>query len=51
MADGVLAVCMQHEIDHLNGVLFIDHLSSLKRGIIARKLVKAKKAMAEPAGA
>lgn len=50
-ADGVLAVCVQHEIDHLNGVLFIDHLSSLKRGIIARKLLKAKKAMAEPAGA
>lgn len=50
-ADGVLAVCVQHEIDHLNGVLFIDHLSSLKRGIIARKLLKAKKAMAEPASA
>lgn len=50
-ADGVLAVCVQHEIDHLNGVLFIDHLSSLRRGIITRKLVKAKKAMAEPASA
>lgn len=49
-ADGVLAVCVQHEIDHLNGVLFIDHLSSLKRSIISRKLLKAKKAMAEPAG-
>ncbi|MFO7481131.1 peptide deformylase [Oceanibaculum nanhaiense] len=48
-ADGVLAVCVQHEIDHLNGVLFIDHLSSLKRSIISRKLLKAKKAMAEPA--
>lgn len=47
-ADGVLAVCVQHEIDHLNGVLFIDHLSSLKRNIITRKLVKAKKTAAEP---
>lgn len=50
-ADGVLAVCVQHEIDHLNGVLFIDHLSSLKRNIITRKLMKAKKAAAEPANA
>ncbi|KZD06275.1 peptide deformylase [Oceanibaculum pacificum] len=50
-ADGVLAVCVQHEIDHLNGVLFIDHLSALKRNIISRKLVKAKKAAAEPATA
>ncbi|MBU0725513.1 MAG: peptide deformylase [Alphaproteobacteria bacterium] len=48
-ADDVLAVCVQHEIDHLNGILFIDHLSALKRNIIARKLVKAKKAAAEPA--
>lgn len=47
-ADGVLAVCVQHEIDHLNGVLFIDHLSSLKRNIITRKLVKAKKTAVEP---
>ena len=43
-ADGLLATCLQHEIDHLDGVLFIDHLTSLKRNIILRKLLKAKKA-------
>ncbi len=42
-ADGLLAVCIQHEMDHLNGVLFVDHISSLKRGIILRKLAKIKK--------
>jgi peptide deformylase len=42
-ADGLLAKCVQHEIDHLEGVLFVDHLSSLKRGIIMRKLTKLKK--------
>jgi peptide deformylase len=42
-AEGLLATCVQHEIDHLDGVLFIDHLTSLKRNIILRKLVKAKK--------
>ena len=41
--EGLLATCLQHEIDHLDGVLFIDHLSSLKRNIILRKLVKARK--------
>lgn len=41
--DGLLAVCIQHEIDHLNGVLFIDHLSRLKRDMIMKKLVKARK--------
>jgi peptide deformylase len=35
--------CVQHEIDHLNGVLFIDHLSALKRNMILRKLQKAQK--------
>ena len=45
-AEGLLAVCVQHEIDHLNGVLFIDHLSSLKRGMVMRKLSKWKKAQA-----
>jgi peptide deformylase len=40
---GLLAKCIQHEIDHLEGVLFVDHLSSLKRNIILRKLAKAKK--------
>lgn len=42
-AEGLLAVCLQHEIDHLDGVLFVDHLSSLKRGMILRKLAKARK--------
>lgn len=43
LMDGLLATCIQHEIDHLNGVLFIDHLSSLKKDMIVRKLKKAKK--------
>ena len=42
-ADGLLATCIQHEIDHLDGILFVDHLSALKRNIILRKLLKAKK--------
>lgn len=42
-AEGLLAVCLQHEIDHLNGVLFTDHLSALKRNIFMKKMVKAKK--------
>lgn len=42
-ADGLLSVCIQHEIDHLDGILFIDHLSNLKRNIIMRKLLKEKK--------
>ena len=41
--DGLMSVCLQHEVDHLNGVLFIDHLSRLKRDIIIRKVVKARK--------
>lgn len=40
-ADGLLATCLQHEIDHLNGVLFIDHLSRLKRDRVIRKFAKA----------
>ncbi|MDY0881676.1 peptide deformylase [Dongia soli] len=49
-ADGLLATCIQHEIDHLDGILFIDHLTALKRNIILRKLLKAKKAgMDKPA--
>ena len=48
-ADGLLATCIQHEIDHLNGVLFVDHLSALKRNMILKKLVKLKKQMAEDA--
>lgn len=39
-ADGLLAACLQHEIDHLNGVLFIDHLSRLKKNMIWRKVLK-----------
>jgi peptide deformylase len=42
-ADGLLATCIQHEIDHLDGILFIDHLTALKRNVILRKLLKAKK--------
>jgi peptide deformylase len=48
-AEGLLATCLQHEIDHLDGILFIDHLTSLKRNIILRKLLKAKKAAADAA--
>ena len=43
-AEGLLARCLQHEIDHLNGVLFVDHLSPLKRTMILRRLSKAKRA-------
>ena len=39
-ADGLLATCLQHEIDHLNGVLFIDHISKLKRDMVVRKFTK-----------
>jgi peptide deformylase len=42
-ADGMLATCLQHEMDHLNGVLFIDHLSRLKKSMALKKLTKAKK--------
>jgi len=42
-AEGLLATCIQHEMDHLDGILFVDHLTALKRNIILRKLVKAKK--------
>jgi peptide deformylase len=42
-ADGLLAVCIQHEIDHLNGVLFIDHISKLKRDRVIKKFSKAAK--------
>ena len=40
-ADGMLATCLQHEIDHLNGILFIDHLSRLKRSRVVKKFEKA----------
>jgi peptide deformylase len=42
-ASGLLATCIQHEIDHLDGVLFVDRISALKRGIILRKLAKSKR--------
>jgi peptide deformylase len=41
-ADGLLATCIQHEMDHLEGILFIDHLSKLKRSMIVKKLSKLK---------
>jgi peptide deformylase len=43
-ADGLLATCVQHEMDHLDGILFVDHISALKRNMILRKLLKAKRA-------
>ena len=42
-AEGLLSACLQHEIDHLDGVLFVDHLSILKRNMILRKLAKEQK--------
>jgi peptide deformylase len=48
-AEGILATCLQHEIDHLNGVLFIDHLSKLKRNMVIKKFTKAAKREAEEA--
>ena len=41
--EGLLATCIQHEIDHLDGILFVDHISSLKRNMILRKLLKTRK--------
>jgi peptide deformylase len=42
-ADGLFAACLQHEIDHLNGVLFVDHLSALKRNMLLRRLAKERR--------
>ncbi len=42
-AEGLLATCIQHEMDHLEGILFVDHLSATRRNIILRKLIKARK--------
>ncbi len=42
--DGLMSTCMQHEIDHLDGILFIDHISRLKRQMLLKKLDKARKA-------
>ncbi|MFG1396648.1 peptide deformylase [Roseixanthobacter pseudopolyaromaticivorans] len=46
-ADGLFATCIQHEIDHLNGVLFIDHISKLKRDRVTKKFAKAARREAE----
>lgn len=42
-ADGLLATCIQHELDHLDGILFVDHLSTLKRNMLMRRLAKEQK--------
>jgi peptide deformylase len=44
--EGLLAACLQHEIDHLDGVLFVDHISALKRNMLLRKLAKELRAKA-----
>jgi peptide deformylase len=49
--DGLLAVCLQHEMDHLEGILFIDHLSRLKRDMVLKKLAKWRKEQAAPKAA
>lgn len=49
--EGLLATCIQHEMDHLEGTLFVDHISPLKRNIILRKLAKAKRMKTEAATA
>jgi peptide deformylase len=48
-ADGLLAACLQHEIDHLDGVLFVDHVSALKRNMILRRLAKEQRIRREEA--
>lgn len=50
-AEELLATCIQHEMDHLEGTLFVDHISALKRNMILRKLVKLKKLKANDAAA
>ena len=50
-ADGLLAVCIQHELDHLEGKVFIDYLSPLKRELVRKKLVKAQRERARSAAA
>jgi peptide deformylase len=49
-ADGLLATCLQHEIDHLDGVLFVDHLSALKRNMLLRRLAKDLKSKGRDGG-
>jgi peptide deformylase len=48
-ADGLLATCIQHEIDHINGILFIDHISKLKRAMVMKKFAKAARKGVSPA--
>jgi peptide deformylase len=48
-ADSILAICLQHEIDHLDGTLFIDHLSKLKRDMVIKKFAKQAKIGGKPA--
>jgi peptide deformylase len=48
-ADGLLAACLQHEMDHLDGILFVDHLSALKRNMILRRLAKEMRQKREEA--
>ncbi|MGB8277298.1 MAG: peptide deformylase [Methylovirgula sp.] len=50
-AEGLLATCVQHEIDHLNGILFIDHISRLKRDRILKKFTKSAKRVSQEHGA
>jgi peptide deformylase len=47
-AEGLLATCIQHEMDHLDGILFVDRISAIRRNVILRKLLKAKKSKALP---
>jgi len=47
-AEGLLATCIQHEMDHLDGILFVDRISAIRRNVILRKLLKAKKAKSLP---
>jgi peptide deformylase len=47
--DGLLAICLQHEMDHLEGILFIDHLSRLKRDMVLKKLAKMRKEVSKRA--
>jgi peptide deformylase len=48
-ADGLMAACLQHELDHLDGILFVDHISALKRNILMRKLAKEQKLLKDTA--
>jgi peptide deformylase len=48
-ADGLLAIAIQHETDHLKGVMFVDHISSMKRELIRKRMKKVQASMAEPA--